>query len=78
MKLSIVSKFNSEHDIDLEPSDPSTGVIMAQGHIVFHLVYGIIILFFVNFEDEESYTCFQYDKITDAYVQSKDSTPDIN
>ena len=44
--------------MELVPQDPSVGVIMAQGHIVFHFVYGIINHFLVQYKDEDSFTCF--------------------
>jgi hypothetical protein len=58
--------------------DPSTGVIMAQGHFVFHFAYAIIIQFFVTYVDDDSFSCMKYDEDSETYVLEEKSHPEIN
>lgn len=77
-KVTLVGKFASEQPTDLEPVDPSTGIILSQGHIVFHLVYFIMINYFVEFEREDGHTCFEYSEEEGDYTIIPTRTPKIN
>ena len=54
----IVIKEISEIKRDLQPSDPSMGLILSQGHYTIHLAFFIVIQYYVNLIDRDSFYCY--------------------
>jgi hypothetical protein len=57
--VELIGELRAKKQGDVQPIDPSAGLILTQGHYLLHLVYWFILCFVVKFRDEESFTCLK-------------------
>ena len=60
--LELIGQLRNDKRQNLQPNDPSAGLILTQGHYIVHLVYWFMLTFIVEFRDEDSFTCLQQDE----------------
>ena len=76
--VDLIGDVRGKQNSEVTVHDPAAGLILTQGHYLIHGVYWFVLTFFVQFRDEDSFTCVEQDEETGQYTAIPDSVSEIN